>query len=67
MTTSLTAPAHVRIDSVCTACHRAVALECEGLTGFWGYSTYNEFFCPYCRKLNHARTSGAVVSVRPTG
>ena len=30
----------------------------------WSYPTHNEFFCPFCRKLNHARTPGAIVSVR---
>ena len=48
----------------CAHCHRALRLECIGLTGFWGYEAYNEYFCPQCRKQNHARTLGTVVSVR---
>ena len=39
-------------------------LECEGLQGFWGYLTYNEYFCPHCRKQNHALSTGAVVATR---
>ena len=64
MTVTLTAPSHVIEHVQCASCHRAVDLECQGLPGFWGYRTYNEYFCPYCRKQNHARTSGAVVSAR---
>jgi hypothetical protein len=62
--TVLTAPSHVVERVWCASCRRAVDLECRGLPGFWGYRTYNEYFCPYCRKQNHARTPGAVVSVR---
>jgi hypothetical protein len=54
----------VSVRIACTSCHRAVNLECEGPPGFWGYQTYNEYFCPVCRKQNHARTPGAVVSAR---
>jgi hypothetical protein len=46
----------------CAHCGGAVSLECEGLPGFWGYRTYNEYFCPHCRKQNHALSSGAVVA-----
>ena len=48
----------------CSNCNAALELECEGLQGFWGYLTYNEFFCPRCKKQNHARSPGAVVSAR---
>jgi hypothetical protein len=48
----------------CAHCHGAVELECEGLPGFWGYETYNEYFCPHCRKQNHQRSAGAIVSAR---
>jgi hypothetical protein len=48
----------------CASCRRAVALECEGLSGVASYRTFNEFFCPYCRKQNHALTPGAIVSAR---
>jgi hypothetical protein len=58
------APAHVVSITESACCRRDVELECEGLQGFWGYETYNEYFCPYCRKQNHERTSGAVVSAR---
>jgi hypothetical protein len=34
------------------------------LSGFWGYKTYNEYACPHCRKQNHERTAGTVVSAR---
>ena len=52
----------------CPSCHGAVELECRGVDGFWGYETYNEYFCPYCRKQNHQRTAGAIVSARtPAG
>jgi hypothetical protein len=42
-----------------------VELSCEGLGGTVMYPTYNEYFCPYCRKQNHARTSGHIVSAHP--
>jgi len=58
-------PAHVMLKVRCAHCHGAVELECEGLPGFWGYRTYNEYFCPHCRKQNHERTPGAVISARP--
>jgi phage FluMu protein Com len=61
---SATVREHVIVRVRCAHCHGAVELECEGLQGFWGYQTYNEWFCPHCRKQNHARTSGAVVSAR---
>jgi hypothetical protein len=64
MSVTLTAPSHVVQHGQCASCHRAVELQCRGLSGFWGYLTYNEYFCPYCGKQNHARTQGAVVSAR---
>jgi hypothetical protein len=56
--------AHVITRSRCAHCGSAVELECEGLPGFWGYPTYNEYFCPHCRKQNHTRSTGAVISTR---
>jgi hypothetical protein len=57
-------PARVFSRVNCESCHRGVELECEGRPGFWGYETYNAYFCPHCRRQNHARTSGAVVLAR---
>jgi hypothetical protein len=54
----------VILQVCCAHCAGAVELECEGLPGFWGYETYNEYFCPHCRKQNHQRSSGAVVTAR---
>lgn len=48
----------------CSSCGSALTLVCEPLQGFWGYRTYNEFFCPRCRKRNVAHTTGAVLSAR---
>jgi len=62
---TLTFPSHVVTAVACTSCHRGLEIECEGLPGFWGHPTYNEFSCPYCGKQNHALTSGAIVSARP--
>ena len=60
----MTAPPHVLLHVRCTHCQRELEVECKGLQGFWGYNTYNEYFCPHCRKQNHQLCSGAVVSVR---
>jgi len=49
----------------CTSCDGDVELSCQGLGGTVMYSTYNEYFCPYCRKQNHARTPGHIVSAHP--
>ena len=57
-------PVRVVVGVNCTNCNAAIELECDGLTGYNEYRTYNDFFCPKCRKLNHARTPGAIVSVR---
>ena len=48
----------------CQSCRHPVELECEGLAGVAGYRTHNEYLCPHCKKLNHALTSGAIVSAR---
>jgi hypothetical protein len=61
---STAAPAHVLLRVQCGSCLGAVDLECEGLQGFWGYETHNEYFCPHCRKQNHHRTTGSIVSAR---
>jgi Zn finger protein HypA/HybF involved in hydrogenase expression len=55
---------HVISRVSCAHCRGAIELECEGLTGFFGYRTYNEYFCPHCRKQNHALSTGAVLSAR---
>ena len=57
-------PAYVLLHVRCTHCQREIELECKGHQGFWGYNTYNEYFCPHCRKQTHQLCSGAVVSVR---
>jgi hypothetical protein len=49
----------------CGSCKGLVELSCAGLGGTVMYETYNEYFCPYCRKQNHARTPGHIVSARP--
>ena len=51
-------------ETACTSCGAALTLVCEPLQGFWGYRTYNEFFCPRCRKRNVALTTGAVLAAR---
>jgi hypothetical protein len=60
----MTESPHVTIRSSCAHCGCALEIECKGFVGFWGYDTYNEYFCPCCRKQNHAHSTGAVVSVR---
>lgn len=57
-------PLHVILLSRCAHCQAAVELECQGLQGFWGYNTYNEYFCPQCRKQNHHLGPGAVLAAR---
>ena len=64
MRVTLVAPSPVEVQVACTSCERQLVLVCEGLGGVWSYPTHNEFFCPVCRKRNHARTPGAIVSVR---
>ena len=54
----------VLVRTRCAHCQAELELECDPLPGFWGYRTHNEFFCPACRKQNHARTTGAIVEVR---
>lgn len=48
----------------CESCKGAVALDCEGLSGVASYETFQEFFCPRCRKVNRPRTPGHIVAVR---
>jgi hypothetical protein len=55
---------HVILRVRCAHCQGGVELECDGLPGFWGYKTYNEYLCPHCRKQNHERTPGAIISAR---
>ena len=65
MTAFLSSPlARVTLRVLCASCQGAVELECAGLSGFWGYHTYNEYACPHCRKQNHERTPGAILSAR---
>jgi hypothetical protein len=64
---TLTSPSHTVLTVICPSCRRAVDLECQGLTGFWGYLTYNAYTCPWCRKESHAQSTGAVVSARGHG
>lgn len=52
------------VRSTCASCGAALALECEPTPGFWGYRTYNEYFCPQCRKRNVVLSPGAVVTAR---
>jgi hypothetical protein len=58
---------HVLQRARCAHCDAELELECEPLSGFYGYRTYNEYFCPRCRKQNHARTTGAIVAARLAG
>ncbi len=51
-----------RLEVHCTSCTRAVELECEGISGVSGYETYNEYFCPHCRKLNQPKTPGHIIA-----
>jgi hypothetical protein len=48
----------------CDSCRRPVELDCEGISGVAGYETFNEYFCPHCRKLNRPRTPGHILSIR---
>jgi hypothetical protein len=56
----------VRVFSIdtCKSCGNPVELECDGIEGVAGYRTHNEYLCPYCKKQNHALTSGAIASAR---
>jgi hypothetical protein len=55
---------HPFVVDHCASCGEAVNLECEGVSGVAGYRTHNEYFCPHCRKQNHALTAGAIVAAR---
>jgi hypothetical protein len=57
-------PARVTMLVRCAHCDQPVELESEGLPGFWGYRTYNEYLCPHCRKQNHQLTDGGIVAAR---
>ena len=59
-------PRHLLVTERCASCGGSVELDCEGISGYAGYQTYNEYLCPLCQKLNHARTFGAIVSTRAT-
>lgn len=57
----------VRVVVQCDSCKRPVELECEGLSGVAGYEIYQEYLCPYCRKVNRPRTPGHILLVRAAG
>ena len=57
-------PSAVFVVDRCKSCGETVELECEGVSGVAGYLTHNEYFCPLCRKQNHALTAGAIVAAR---
>lgn len=61
---TLTVPSHVVLRVTCASCDRPTDLECRGLSGYLAYPAFSEYFCPYCRKQNHARTPGGIVSAR---
>jgi len=63
---SMSPPRHLLIIEQCASCSGCVELECEGISGYAGYRTHNEYLCPHCQKLNHALTFGAIVATRPT-
>jgi hypothetical protein len=57
------APPIVSIVTPCQNCRRSLTLEIERPIGPAAYDTYNEFWCPHCRKLNRERTPGRILSV----
>jgi hypothetical protein len=57
----------VRVAVQCENCRRGVELECEGVSGVAGYEIYQEYFCPYCRKVNRPKTPGHILLVRAAG
>lgn len=61
---SMSPPRPVVAIENCASCRGAVALTCEGISGYAGYRTFNEYLCPHCQKLNHTLTFGAIVSAR---
>jgi len=63
---SMSSPRPLLAVEHCASCGGAVVLSCEGISGYAGYRTFNEYLCPHCQKLNHAHTFGAIVSVRTT-
>jgi len=56
---------HEIVESSCASCGAALTLVCEPARGFWGYKTYNEYFCPQCGKRNVLLSPGAVLTSRP--
>ena len=58
-------PSPRRVAVTCDSCRRDVELQCAGIAGTAGYETYNEYFCPHCRKLNRARTPGRILAALP--
>lgn len=65
MTAAWAAEMPVVLRVQCASCDGPVELSCEGLHGTVMYETYNEYFCPHCRKQNHARTPGHILSAHP--
>jgi hypothetical protein len=57
----------VRVAVQCGNCGRGVELECEGISGVAGYEIFQEYHCPYCRKVNRPRTPGHILLVRAAG
>jgi phage FluMu protein Com len=57
-------PRHVLVTERCSSCDGSVELDCEGISGYAGYQTYNEYLCPHCQKLNHALTFGVILAAR---
>ena len=57
---------HQVVASSCASCGAALTLVCEPTQGFWGYRTYNEYFCPQCTKRNVVLSPGAVLTARPS-
>jgi hypothetical protein len=53
----------VPLTVLCESCKKPVALTTVGLAGVASYPTYNQFFCPHCRKLNTAKTDGSIATV----
>ena len=63
---SMSSPRPLLAIEHCANCGGAVVLSCEGISGYAGYRTFNEYRCPLCQELNHAHTFGAILSVRAT-
>lgn len=63
----MTSPPHVLVRARCASCQKPLELECRGYDGFWGYESYNEYFCPHCGKRNVQLCTGTIVSARGAG